>query len=70
MTKMLSDCNMTVLVGIFDCRRYGPREMVVEVRMATSFISSEQAKSNLDKEVPLSKSFESLKVEAAEEWRR
>ena len=50
--------------------RFGPRDMEVEVRMATSFISQEQAKSNLERELPFKRTFDDLKEESASVWNK
>jgi putative alpha-1,2-mannosidase len=52
------------------CFRYKRTAKVVTVRIATSLISSEQAKVNLHRELPLSKSFDDLLIEAKSEWNR
>lgn len=52
------------------CFRYKRTADVVTVRIATSLISSEQAKVNLNRELPLSRGFVDLLVEAKGEWNR
>jgi putative alpha-1,2-mannosidase len=51
-------------------RRFGVREMVAEVRMATSFISAQQARSNLEREMPLSATFDHIKAETEAVWNK
>ncbi len=50
--------------------RFGPRDLSAEIRMATSFISDEQARHNLNSELPSSTSFDGIRKESEEVWRK
>lgn len=52
------------------CFRYRNDASVVTVRIATSLISPDQALVNLNREVPTSKSFDDIKLEAKKTWNR
>lgn len=62
--------NVRCLCALVFSYRFAPRDMVAEVRMATSFISAEQARGNLERELPSSTSFDEIKAESEAVWNK